>query len=60
MVAKKQEKYVSGDIQNEILHLMAHSVLRKIAKSVHENTHYALMADEVTNLLNHEQFVVCL
>ena len=57
---KKQEKYISGDIQNEILCLMAHSILRKIAKSVHENTHCALMADELSDLSNREQFVVCL
>ena len=39
---------------------MAHSVLRKIAKSVHQNTHYALMPLEVTDLSNFRQFVICL
>lgn len=57
---KKQKKYLSGDIQNELLRLMAHSVLRDIVESVHNNVYYALMADEVTDLSNREQFVVCL
>ena len=39
---------------------MAHSILRKISQSVHDNTHYALMADEVTDSSNREQFVICL
>ena len=43
-----------------MLHLMAHSVLCTIAKSVHESTHYTLTADKVTDLSNYKQFVVCL
>lgn len=39
---------------------MAHSILRQISQSVHNNTHYAIMADEVTDSSNREQFVVCL
>ena len=27
---------------------MAHSILGQISQSVHNNTHYAIMADEVT------------
>ena len=56
-LAKEREKYTSGEIQNEILRLMAHSILRKISQSVHNNT---LMADEVTDSSNREQFVICL
>lgn len=57
---KKHDKYISGEIQNEILRVMAHDILRKIANSIHENTYYTLMADEVTDSSNREQFVVCL
>ena len=39
---------------------MAHSILRQIFQSVHNNTHYAIMADEVTVSSNREQFVICL
>ena len=39
---------------------MAHSILRQIFQSVHNNTHYAIMADEVTDSSNQEQFVICL
>lgn len=59
-LAKNREKYTSGEIQNEILRLMAHNVLRTISKCVHNNTYYALMADEVTDSSNREQFVICL
>lgn len=51
---------VSGDFQNEILRLMAHSVLREIASSIRKNTYYTLIADEVTDSSNNEQFAVCL
>ena len=57
---KEQENYVSGYVQNDLLCFMAHSVLHKITKPFHRNTHYALMADEVMDWLNCEQFVVSL
>ncbi len=57
---KKHDKYTPGDIQNEILRLMAHSVLREIDSSINKNTYFTLMADEFTDSSNHEQFVVCL
>ena len=57
---KKHAKYISPDCQNEILRLMAHSVLRKIIASIHESMHYTIMADEVTDASNREQFVLCL
>ena len=61
MVKKKSgEKHTFGEIQNKILQLMAHSILCKVTKCVHINTHYALMADEVTDSSNRKQFVVCL
>ncbi|XP_003388962.1 PREDICTED: zinc finger MYM-type protein 1-like [Amphimedon queenslandica] len=56
---KECEKYTSGEIQNEILQIMGNSILRKISKHVHDNAYYALMADEVTDSSNREQFVIC-
>ena len=58
-LAKEREKYTSGEIQNEILQIMANTILRKISKCVHDNAYYALMADEVTDSSNREQFVIC-
>ena len=37
---------------------MAHNILRNITKCVHANTYYALIADEVTDPSNCEQFVI--
>ncbi|XP_011402633.1 PREDICTED: zinc finger MYM-type protein 1-like [Amphimedon queenslandica] len=58
-LTKEREKYTSGEIQNAILRIMANSILRKISKHVHDNAYYALMADEVTDSSNREQFVIC-
>lgn len=56
-LARDREKYISGEIQNEILWIMAHSIICKLFHFVHDNTYFALM---VTDLSNCEQFVVCL
>ena len=57
---KKHAKYMAPECQNEILHLMAHSILRTITYCIHENVYYTIMADEVTDASNCEQFVLCL
>ena len=57
---KKTNNYVSHDIQNEILKVMALSVLRDIASSIHESTFYSIMCDECTDASNKEQVVICI
>ena len=57
---KKHAKYMAPECQNEILRLMAHSILRTITYCIHENVYYTIMADEVTDASNCEQFVLCL
>ena len=57
---KKKEKYTDHHIQNEILKIMALSILRDIAKNIEPGVYYTIMADEVTDAANHEQFVLCL
>ena len=37
---------------------MAHSIICKISSSIHHNIHYTIMADEVTDFSNREQFVL--
>lgn len=39
---------------------MSNNILRVIASSVQESRYFALMADEVTDCSNKEQFVICL
>ena len=57
---KKKEKYTDHHIQNEILKIMALSILRDIAKNTESGLYYTIMADEVTDAANHEQFLLCL
>ena len=40
---KKSSKFTSHDIQNEILRIMANSILRDIANSVRNNKHFTVM-----------------
>ena len=52
---KKTGKYTSHDIQNEMLKIMALSILRKIAVNLRATEFYTIMVDECTNVSNHEQ-----
>lgn len=57
---KKSDKYTSPQIQNEILKLLYLQVMRHISSDIQCAKYYSLMADEVTNTSNKEQFVVCI
>ena len=52
---KKTGKYTSHDIQNEMLKIMALSILRKIAVNLRATEFYTIMVDECTDVSNHEQ-----
>ena len=55
---KKREKYLHHDTHNEILRLVAFIILRDTEKNVNDNKFYSIMADEVTDYRNKEQFVI--
>ena len=55
---KKTNKYTSPQIQNELLNMSLH-ILREIASSLQHAHYFAIMVDEVTDLSNKEQLVVC-
>ena len=57
---KKSDKYTSPQIQNEVLKLLYLQVLRSISSDVQHAKYYSLMADEVSDVSNKEQFVVCI
>ena len=59
-VQKKAEKYMSPEIQNELLKIMAQTVTRDITFAVGSSGFYTLMADEVTDVSNIEQVAICL
>ena len=52
---KKTGKYTSHDIQNEMLKIMALSILHKIAVNLRTTEFYTIMVDECTDISNHEQ-----
>ena len=43
-------KQVSIDVQNEMIRVMAHQVLREVTASLHTTPFYTIMADETTNI----------
>jgi len=57
---KKTNKYVSHDIQNELLRVMALSVLREIAQSIHESPFFSVMCDECVDVSNKERLAICI
>jgi len=59
-LAKKTDKYNSPQIQNELLQIMANSIVHKIADTIRNNTYFSLMADEVTDSSNRKQVAICL
>ena len=52
---KKKGKFTSHDTQNEILKLMALSVLREIAVNLQHTEFYTIMVDECADIGNREQ-----
>ena len=57
---KKTDKYCCHQIQNELLDVMANTITRNIANKIREAKYFSLMADEVTDVSNREQVVVCM
>ena len=56
---KKQGKFVTHDVHNEILTIMSNSALRSLLKKIEGNI-YSTMCDEYTDCSNHEQLTFCL
>ena len=56
---KKREKYLHHDTQNVIIRLMVFMILKDMAKSINDSIFYSIMADEVRDCSNQEQFLIC-
>ena len=56
---KKTNKYTSHSIQNEILEVMALTIIREVSQNIRESGCYTIMADECTDISNKEQFTIC-
>ena len=59
MDEESQDKFLSPDIQDEVLSIMAQSILCDIASEL-SGKWYTIMADETTDLSNTEEMVLCL
>ena len=57
---KETNRFTSSTIQNEILKDMAVHILRPIVKYIKKSSYYSIMADEITDIINKEQFVICI
>ena len=55
---KKQLKYTSIEIQNEMLDTMALQVLRDVAENLQSSSFFCFMVDETTDASNVEQVVL--
>ncbi len=56
-LTKKQLKFTSHEIQNELLSIMAQHILRQIFRNL-QSSYNAIMADEVTDVSNCEQVAI--
>ena len=59
-LTKKQLKYTSHEIQNEFLRIMSHQILRNLSACISKSTYFTILADECTDVSNHEQFTICI
>ena len=57
-LSKRTDTYLSKNIQNDLLRLMAKRVLEEISSSIQKSTFFSLMADETTDAANKEQLVI--
>ena len=59
-IMQKTDKYTSGEMQNEMIKVMALCVLRKISAVLQKCLFLTVMVDETTDVSNTEQVVICI
>ena len=52
--------WCSHEIQNEMLDIMSHALLRKLIAEVNDSVHFAIICDETADVSRKEQFSFCL
>jgi hypothetical protein len=59
---KKRSSFISHDIQNEIIQLMAHDILRSIIRDIVQSNsqYFSIIVDETTDASTKEQVSICL
>ena len=58
-LARKQQKYTSSEIQNEMLGIMALEIQRMIVKDIQGSEFFSIMTDETADVSNAEQLATC-
>ena len=56
---RKDDKYTSHEIQNEIISIMANNVIRDLVADI-RGGFFAIIADEYTDVSNKEQLTICI
>ena len=56
---RKDDKYTSHEIQNEIISIMASNVIRDLVADI-RGGFFAIIADEYTDVSNNEQLTICI
>ena len=56
----KNAKYTSKTIQNGLIDVVAEQIHNEILSEIKEAKYYSVIADEVCDVLNKEQFSICL
>jgi hypothetical protein len=56
----RSTKWLSHDIQNEIMELMSHSIIRDIVQRILKNGQFGIIIDESADNTRQEQLVFCL
>ena len=57
---KRDDKYTSPAIQNEILEAVALGMMRQISANIQSAEFFTIMADETADVSNKEQLVICI
>ncbi|XP_040063052.2 zinc finger MYM-type protein 1-like [Ixodes scapularis] len=56
----RRDKWLSSDIQNEIIKIMAHKLQRDVVEEVKRSPFFGIIADGTTDVAGDEQFTLCL
>ena len=57
-LTRKENAYMTPDIQNEVIKLMGIEILRDMAEILHISPFLTIMVDETTDILNVEQVAI--
>ena len=58
-VERKEDRYTSHDIQNEIIAIMANHVIRDMVSEIRGGV-FSIICDEYTDISNKEQLTICI